>query len=191
MTITLKFSLLAFISGLLLPVTTLHAGTASQDVKFKATFYGGGCEISVPAAYQFNNGVPITHDSIVVNSESLEILLNVSNCDGYFMQPKITVSGTKSNMQGTQLFADTSSTSKGYGILLSTAGNTGWSASSNLAQNAVINAKNWPAAGSSTVASLNGDLKLNAKLTCGACTIGPTLYGGNLKSTLTFTIAYQ
>lgn len=191
MTITLKFSLLTFMTGLLLPMAELHAGTASQDVKFLATVYGGGCDISVPPNFKFNNGDPVMRDSVAAGNESLEIPLTISKCDGYFMKPKIMVSGTSSSMQGTQLFADASSSAKGYGILLSTAGNSGWSENTNLAESGVVDAKNWPSGGTNSVIGLNGNLTFNAKLSCGACASNANLNGGILTSTVTFTFAYN
>lgn len=185
------YSLVAIMAGWLLPVTALYAGTASQDVKFTATFIAGSCDITAPSSVAFNNGASVMRDSIAEGKESVNITLNLSNCNGYFLAPNISVSGDTVDIQSKRYFMDSSSTTKGYGILLSTLGNAAWSANSNIAQNKVINAKSWPKEGTEQVTTLNGNLALTAKLVCGSCTAGPNLHGGDFKSTVTFTFKYK
>lgn len=192
MTITSKYSLFAIMAGWLLPVSALYAGTASQDVKLTVIFHSGSCDIRAPSSVSFSNGAPVMRDSIAKNKESVSFNVTIANCSGYLLKPSIKVYGNIVNIEGTPHFMDTDSTAKGYGILLSTLGNTAWSANTNLAQDTrTILAKDWPQVGSDNITTLNGDLTFTAKLACGSCTVGPNLHGGNLKSTVTFTLKYN
>lgn len=194
MTITLKSSLLTVIIGLLLPVAQVQAGSASQDINFTATFYGGSCDVVTPNQVTYNNGDPVSNDTIPNNEQNSAFTLTLSNCTGYFMAPKISVTGDtiKAN-NNEELYADASSTTKGYGVRLSTPGNSVFNANTNTARlgNNLITAKNWPVAGSDNVATLNRPLTFNAVLACGTCVGGANLHGGNLAATVTFTFLYN
>jgi len=190
MTLIYKRSLLTLIIGLLLPASQLQAaGSAKQDIQFTATFYGGSCDITAPATVTYNQGV-VPQDTIPGENVRSDLLLNLSNCQGYFMKPSITVAGETQLINGKTLFANSSSTTMGYGVLLTTSGNTAFAANSNVATNKVITTKTWPAVGSENVASLNGNLLLNAILSCGSCQPA-NVRGGVLTSNLTFTFVYN
>lgn len=191
MTVIYQPYLLTLIIGLLLPTSQLQAaGSIEQDIQFTATFYGGSCDITAPATVTYNQGI-VPQDTIPGEQQRSDLLLNLSNCQGYFMKPSITVAGATQLINGKTLFVNNSSTTTGYGILLTTSGNTAFSANSNLASDKVIAAKTWPADGSDSVSSLNGDLLLNAILSCGSCSPAANLRGGVLTSTITFTFAYN
>lgn len=191
MTVIDKLSWLTAVMGLLLPAFQLQAaGSRQQDIQFTATFYGGSCDISAPATLTYNQGI-VPQDSIPGEQQRSDLQLNLSNCQGYFMKPNITVAGETQLINGKTLFVNSSSTTTGYGILLTTSGNTAFSANNNLASDKVIAASNWPTEGSESVSSLNGNLLLNAILSCGSCLPAADLRGGILTSTLTFTFAYN
>lgn len=191
MTAIYKLSWLTIITGLLLPVSQLQAaGSTRQDILFTATFYGGGCDITAPATVTFNQGI-VPQADIPGEQQRSDVMLNLSNCQGYFMTPSITITGETQPINGKTLFVNSSSTTTGYGILLTTAGNTAFSTNSNLASDKVITTKTWPVNGSDSVASLNGDLLLNAILSCGSCLPATSLRGGVLTSNLTFTFMYN
>ncbi len=188
---TAKFSLFLIITGLFFLVTNVRAGSDSQVINFTATFYGGSCEITAPAELPYNNGVPIPDDTIGGEKQYQSFLLTLTNCEGYFVTPRISVTGNTIIASGISLFADPSSTTKGYGIRLATEGNSRFEANSNTASNNIINAKSLPTGGSDNTNTLNGSLEFNAYLSCGACNQGPDLRGGELKSTVTFKFLYD
>lgn len=191
MTIITKLSWILFTGGLLLPVSlTQAAGRVEQDIQFVATFYGGGCDITAPATVTFNQGI-VAQADIPGEQQRSDVMLNLSNCQGYFMKPNITITGETQSINGKTLFANNNSTTTGYGILLTTAGNTQFSANGDIATNKVITTKTWPETGSDSVGSLNGDLLLNAILSCGSCLPASNLRGGVLTSNLTFTFMYN
>jgi len=191
MTLIYPRFLLTLIIGLLLPASQLQAaGSAERDIQFTAIFYGGSCDITAPATVTYNQGV-VPQDTIPGENQRSDLLLNLSNCQGYFMQPSITVAGETQLINGKTLFVNSGSTTTGYGILLTTSGNTAFSANSNLASNKKLDNRLWPTSGgSSNVESLNGNLLLNAILSCGSCP-SASLRGGVLTSNLTFTFVYN
>lgn len=92
-----------------------------------------------------------------------------------------------------QLYADASSTTKGYGVRLSTPGNTIFNENDNTAKpgNEVITIKGWPSGGTSDAERLNSTLNFNAVLACGTCTAGDNLQNGELIATVTFSFLYD
>lgn len=190
MTPELRISALA--TMLFLSLSAAQAGSNSQVINFNATFYGGSCEVIAPPELPFADGAPVADDSIPGDKRFRQFNVTLSGCKGYFMAPKLSVSGnTITGSGGTLLFADAASTTKGYGIRLATDGNTRFEANSNTAANGLIKAKNWPAAGNDTVATLDGPLEFKGYLSCGTCTPASGLQGGKLKATVTFAFLYD
>lgn len=189
----IKYHILPLITWLLLSYTQIiRAGTLNQTINFNATFYGGTCEITAPGELFFNNGNPINDDDIPGERIFQKFNVMLNGCRGYFMSPKISVSGNTITTSGNmKLFADTTSTTKGYGVRVATEGNTRFNANNNVSVNNIISAKNWPVSGSNDMTKLNGVLEFTGYLSCGSCTPGYTLNGGELKSTVTFSFLYN
>ena len=192
MKINYIYKALAMISGLFSIVfQAALAGSLTQTINFNATFYGGSCEITAPPELPYNNGNPIPDDTITGDRRYRQFNVTLTGCQGYFMTPKISVSGnTIITSDGVRLFADASSTTKGYGVRLATEGNDLFDANSNAADNSIISPKNWPTGGANS-AELNGSLTFRGYLSCGGCTPGADLQGGELKATVTFTFLYN
>nr|WP_314266662.1 fimbrial protein [uncultured Moellerella sp.] len=165
------------------------ADTATTE--FKATIVGGTCDITVPSTVIINNGDPIPSEDISMgNSNEEDFNLILAGCNGYGLTPSITLEGDVVNDSGKDLFVSTTSTTKGYGILLSTLGNLNFKANENLATNKQISAQD--KAWDSTMAStLNGTIPLKASVSCGDCIAGPELQGGELAATVTFKFIYN
>ena len=193
MKINTLYKALALSAGLLpAAFQTAEAGSLTQTINFNATFYGGSCEITAPAQLPYNNGNPIPDNTIAGDQRYRQFSITLAGCQGYFMAPKIAVTGnTITTSDGVKLFADTTSTSKGYGVRLATEGNESFNANSNAAASGAISALNWPEDGAKNAASLNGPLEFRGYLSCGACTPGTELQGGELKATVTFTFLYN
>ncbi|EBW1331273.1 fimbrial-like protein, partial [Salmonella enterica subsp. enterica serovar Enteritidis] len=116
--------------------------------------------------------------------------LTILGCKGYGLTPSITLEGDTDSASGEALFVSPGSTSTGYGILLSTAGNTNFEGSDNLATDKKITAlttKEWNKTFAST---LNGTIPLKATVSCGTCTAN-NLQGGELTASLTFNFFYH
>ncbi len=181
--------------GLLFPIGEVQAAeSASTTVSFSAFFYGGSCEVTVPPTVTYNNGAPLLDTTIPNNQPSSQFPLKLSGCKGYFLTPRIVVKGNTfmaDNQE--QLYADTTSTTRGYGIKLSTLGNTIFNANDNTAKpgNEVITIKTWTSDGTSDVERLNSTLDFNAVLACGTCTEGDNLQNGELIATITFSFLYD
>lgn len=187
-------SFFSAIIGLLLPVGELQAGSASTTVLFSAFFYGGSCEITVPSTVTYNNGAPLSDDVISNNQQNSQFTLTLSGCQGYFLIPKIAVKGNSFTADNNeQLYADASSTTKGYGVRLSTPGNTIFNPNDNTAKsgNEVISIKTWPSDGTNDVERLNSSLDFNAVLACGTCMTSDNLQNGELIATVTFSFLYD
>ncbi|WP_143970745.1 fimbrial protein [Morganella morganii] len=186
------YKVLALTAGLLPGAfQTAEAGSLNQGINFNATFYGGSCEITAPAQLPYNNGNPVPDDTIPGDKRYRQFSITLSGCQGYFMAPKIGITGNIiTTSDGVKLFADPSSTTKGYGVRLATEGNARYNANSNAADNGVISTKSWPEGGNSAPL-LNGSLEFRGYLSCGACTPGPELQGGELKATVTYTFLYN
>ena len=185
-------NILAITITLLSSIKSMAANTISQTINFNAIFYGGTCEISAPAELSFNNGKPIFDNEIPGEGYFQKFYISLANCQGYFMAPKISVTGnTITTNDGARLFSDSVSTTKGYGVRLITNGNANFNANTNIAANSIISAKNWPTLGSDDMNKLNGPLELTGYLSCGACTPSAGLQNGELKATVTFTFLYN
>lgn len=186
------YKMLTLTTGLL-PVffQIAMAESISQSIDFQATFYGGSCEIKAPPELPYNNDGPIPDNTIPGDARFRQSYIELIGCQGYFLKPKIQVTGnTITTSDGTKLYADASSTTKGYGVRLSIEGNTNFNSNNNTAENNIISTKNWPANGGNAE-SLNGLLVFKGYLSCGACTAGPNLQNGQLKATVTFNFLYN
>ncbi|HGN1706720.1 TPA: fimbrial-like protein [Providencia rettgeri] len=167
------------------------AESISQSIDFQATFYGGSCEIKAPPQLPYNQGNAIPDDTIPGDARFRQSSIQLIGCQGYFLKPRIQVTGnTITTSDGTKLYADASSTSKGYGVRLSIEGNNSFNPNSNTAENNIISVKSWPTNGGNP-ASLNGWLTFKGYLSCGACTPGPDLQNGELIATVTFNFLYD
>lgn len=189
-----KLSLFSVIVGLLLPAGGLQAGSASTTVLFSAFFYGGSCDVTVPGTVTYNNGAPLPYDEIPGNKQTSQFALTLSGCHGYFLAPKIAVKGNAFIADNNEsLYADASSTAKGYGIRLSTPGNAIFNANDNTAKpgSEVITIRTWPSNGTSDTERLNSTLNFDAVLACGTCTAGDNLQNGELTATVTFSFLYD
>lgn len=183
-------SFFSMMVGLLFPLGELQAGSDSTTVSFSAFFYSRGCEISAPAELPYNNGAPIPDDTIRGDASFRQFYVTLANCQGYFMTPKITVTGnTITTSDGVKLFADATSTTKGYGVRLSTLGNKVFNANDNTAENNEISAKGWDTSKEGKL--VNGPLEFKAYLSCGTCTAGNNLQNGELIATVTFSFVYD
>ncbi|MDK3109890.1 fimbrial-like protein [Providencia rettgeri] len=168
-------------------------GSASAaTVNFSAQIaYEGACEITVTPTITFNNGQAILPSQIEAKADVTKQTFNLilANCKGIKVTPKIIVSGNVNSTYGQDLFLDSGSTAVGYGILLSTAGNTTFQANSNLATNKQISAvKSWNV--NTNLATINGTLPLSAALTCANCTAADRV-GGKLNASVTFDFQYE
>ena len=162
----------------------------SAKTTFNASIVGGGCQITAPPTVAIHNGDLIPAEDITTTSDISETFdLTILGCKGYGLTPSITIEGDTDNTSGKDLFVGTGSTSTGYGILLSTAGNTNFDSSENLATDKKITAKTkeWNKTSAST---LNGTLPLKAMVSCGDCTAND-LQGGELTASVTFNFFYN
>lgn len=173
-----------------LSITSPVFAATSANTTITANIVGGSCDIAAPATVSIMDGELISAASITPTSDISDTFdLTLSGCKGFGLTPSISIVGDADNDSGTLLFVSSSSTSKGYGILLSTTGNTNFSASTNLAttKNIAAVTKTWDSTMAST---LNGTIPLKAVVSCGTCTAS-TLQGGVLNASLTFNFVYQ
>lgn len=179
---------------LLLPIVVSLAGfnqnvfAAETTTTISAHIVGGSCNISVPATVPF--GEVQAADITSTSDISKPFDLTLTDCEGYGLTPSITVSGDVDQTSGTDLFLTAATTtSKGYGILLSTNGNTNFDKNDNLATNNVIKAlgNDW---NTKMAKTLNGKIPLKAVLSCGDC-VANTLQGGELSAAITFNFVYK
>ncbi|CAG9406666.1 fimbrial protein [Providencia alcalifaciens] len=184
--------------SLLIP-TALYAVSLGQSAmaatsattKISASIVGGGCQITAPPTVSIRNGDLIPAEDITTTSDISETFdITILGCKGYGLTPSITIEGDTDSASGEDLFVSTGSTSTGYGILLSTAGNTNFEGSDNLATDKKITAlatKEWDKTFAST---LDGKVPLKATVSCGTCTAND-LQGGELTASLTFNFFYN
>lgn len=184
--------------SLLIP-TALYAVSMGQSAMaatstpttFYANIVGGGCEITAPPTVSIRNGDPIPAEDITTTSDISETFdLTIFGCKGYGLTPSITVEGDTNDASGKDLFVGAGSTSTGYGILLSTDGNSNFDKSDNLATDKKITAlasKDWSKILANT---LDGTLPLKATVSCGSCTDN-NLQGGELTASVTFNFFYN
>lgn len=163
----------------------------SATTTFNASIVGGGCQITAPPTVAIHNGDLIPAEDITTTSDISETFdLTILGCKGYGLTPSITVEGDTNNASGKDLFVGTGSTSTGYGILLSTDGNSNFNQSDNLATDKKITAlatKEWNKTFANT---LDGTLPLKATVSCGTCTAN-NLQGGELTASVTFNFFYN
>ncbi|WP_369308788.1 fimbrial protein [Providencia rettgeri] len=169
--------------------SAMAATTATT--KISASIVGGGCQISAPPTVAIRNGDLIPAEDITETSDISETFdLTIADCKGYGLTPSITIEGDTDNTSGKALFVSAGSTSTGYGILLSTEGNTNFNENKNLATDKKITAlatKEWSKTFAST---LDGTIPLKATVSCGSCT-ADDLQGGELTASLTFNFFYN
>lgn len=192
-----KFNKIAVVSalfGLGALMMSLNAGAATTaSTEFSATIaFEGACDISAPSTVVFNNGndvLPSEIESGVAAAEK-RFDITLANCTGINVTPKITITGQSNNTTGETLFLDAAtSDATGYGILLSTTGNTNFKENKNLASNKNISVNdNWDL--TTRLSALNGTIPIIAKISCGTCETEGRL-GGTLKSNMTFEFAYD
>lgn len=167
------------------------AGSDSAVINFSAVFVGGSCDIRASVAeVVFGGGDLIEPADIVSSPPQASFDLTLSNCSGYGLTPKITVTGESTTLFGAALFrsAMPESASDGYGILLSTTGNNSFSANTNLAADKVITAAKWDT--DTQLSGLDTTLPVTAVLTCGDCSYSGRR-SGDLIASVTFDFVYD
>ncbi|MEM7863060.1 fimbrial-like protein [Morganella morganii] len=188
--VKLAFSL--FIPAMIFIISIQKAQAAtSASTEFKATIVGGSCDISAPATVPINKGVVIPSEDIIGGNSPVEVFeLTLSNCKGYGLTPVITLEGDVDSTSGIPLFLANTSSTKGFGILVTFDGNSNFKENKNLAKDKKITASN--KAWSTTIASvLNGTIPLNASVSCGNCATEAEIQGGELKANITFNFSYN
>jgi predicted nuclease of predicted toxin-antitoxin system len=179
------------LSALMMSLSAGAATTASTE--FSATIaFEGACDISAPPTVVFNNGNDVLPSEIESGAGTAEKTFDITlaNCTGVNVTPKITIAGESNITTGETLFLDTAaSDTTGYGILLSTTGNTNFQDNANLAAEKRISViEDWDL--ETNLSALNGTIPMVAKISCGDCTTEERL-GGALKSNVTFEFAYD
>lgn len=179
------------LSALMMSLSAGAATTASTE--FSATIaFEGACDISVLPTVVFNNGNDVLPSDIESGTAAAEKTFDITlaNCTGVNVTPKITIAGESNITTGETLFLDTAaSDATGYGILLSTTGNTNFQDNTNLAAEKRISViEDWDL--ETNLTALNGTIPMLAKISCGDCAADGRL-GGTLKSNVTFEFAYD
>lgn len=169
------------------------AKAAPVQINFSAEYFQGTCEISVShPVIAFNNGANISTSQVKNGTAKQEkFTLDFIDCDSKGLThytPKIKVTGESKTLGGRHLYVNSaSSTTKGYGFLLSTEGNTYFKKNTNVAETGLINA-NWVA--ESPLSILNKTkIPFMATISCGNCS--GELQAGKLHSTVTFQFLYD
>ncbi|WP_447885636.1 fimbrial protein [Serratia fonticola] len=183
-----RFLFTLVFAGLLLGlVSNAGAGSAGTTVNFAAKLVGGTCQIAVDrTTIAFT---PVS--SSVVKGAGVDgidpqlLTLSFSDCAGWGLTPKIQVSGTTITA-GIPLFRNVNAASdysQGYGVKLVQQGQA--TAISSLDKLTVGSAN-------AQLSALNSQsLTFEARLSCGSCTPGPGLSGGNMNATVTFQFIYE
>lgn len=180
------------LSALMMSLSAGAAQTASTE--FSATIaFEGACDITAPTQVEFNNGNDVLPSDIESGAATAikTFDLTLAGCKGIGLTPKITVAGQSNAATGETLFLDsgTASGATGYGILLSTVGNTNFKANPNLAATKTISASDdWDVL--TNITALDGTIPMTAKISCGDCEAEGRL-GGALKSNVTFEFKYD
>ncbi|MGY2798982.1 type 1 fimbria pilin [Ewingella americana] len=189
----LKKSIYSYLLPMIFSITVANTSLAatSASTEFKATVVGGSCDITAPATVSINKGAVISSEDIIAGRSPVEgFNLTLSGCKGYGLTPAIALEGKVEDISGTKLFIANTSTTKGYGVLLTFDGNTNFKPNNNLAANKKLTStdKNW----SNTMAStLNGDILLKAAVSCGSCKVDSDIQGGELQTNVTFDFVYN
>lgn len=183
---------LFLVAGLLGMNTVGYAGSASSVFNFFATFVGGTCNISAPTSVPFNGGNALLAADIVqsVAATNETFNLTLSGCAGWGLTPSIKVSGQTTSAFGPPLYLNPPGAmgANGYGLLLSTSGNSTFAPNDNLAKNPTILVKNWAA--HTDLASVGTSLPMTAQLSCGRCS-STERRGGAFSATVTFDFVYE
>lgn len=183
---------LFLVAGLLGMNTVGYAGSASSVFNFSVMFVGGTCDISAPASVPFNGGNALLAADIVqgVAATTETFQLTLSQCAGWGLTPSIKVSGQTTSEFGPPLYLNPPGAmdANGYGLLLSTAGNSTFAPNANLAETPTILANNW--ATTTDLASVATSLPMTAQLSCGTCN-SPGRHGGAFSATVTFDFVYE
>lgn len=177
--------------------TSALAGTASATFNFAATFVGGGCEISVPPALQFNGGDTLTFADIRAASEegtpktTVKFDVTLKNCAGWGLTPKITVTGNRSNIFGNYLFHNGLGPKEpyGFGVFLRTAGNRTFAAVTSLGYTPNIVTRDWTP--DMDLSDIDPVLPMHAVIRCGTCSDNVDYRGGEFKARVTFDFVYD
>lgn len=195
-----KLYLSCCIGGLLIfTCSPLFAGTTSGTLNFTAEFIGGGCDISVPATIQFNDGNPLLSSDLEAATEagtpktSASFNITLSKCAGWGLIPKINVTGEKTTAFGSTLFRAASALgpldSDGYGVYLRTEGNSSFKQNVNLGhRGAILPADNWLK--SNELKNIDTSIPLFAVLRCGDC-LYQERHGGRFIATVMFEFLYE
>lgn len=186
-----KFRSIAVLFSLSILVINTNAQAAQTE--FSANIaYEGSCEISYPATLTFNNGEAISPSDIETKNAAAKQTFNLTltECQGSGLTPQITVVGESNTDTGEALFLDaTSSTAKGYGILLQNDATAVFKESTNLAtQKSILVSDDW--AKNTNIATINGTIPMTALLTCGNCKMDGRV-GGEIKASVTFEFQYD
>lgn len=190
-------ALLSIFGGILATSLSFNALSNEITVNFQALYTAPTCTIGAPASVSFNqgqyiSGIPATAiqaDNIQNNFE-----LSFTDCSSPSLPavPKITVSGNTITANGIKLFSDNTDADGetiGYGVKLSTPGNTLFSGISNLAESGIITATS-----GTLVSTLNNQkLPIKAVLTCGTdnCSSSASNRGGSFTANVIFRLSYE
>lgn len=169
----------------------IAATASSGTTNFTVTFGGGTCAMSASVSeIIFGGGELIAPSEIVNNPPQANFQLSLSQCSGLGLTPKIKISGQSTTLFGPALFRSPvpESASDGYGILLSTSGNTSFNANQNLAETKLITAKNWSS--NNQLSDIDASIPLTATLTCGNCNYSGRR-SGDLIASVTFDFVYD
>lgn len=176
------------LSGILFALTTpAYAGSSSTTVNFSATLVGGSCQISVDrSSITFS---PVSSSTVIaagVDGIDPQLFsMSFSGCDGWGLTPKVQIKGNTFT-SGIPLFRNdnaASDYSQGYGVKLVQQGQT--TAIENMDKLVV-------GTSDQQLNTLNGQvLNFEARLSCGNCTAGPSLKGGNMNATVTLQFIYE
>lgn len=189
----IRKSVFSFLLPVMMSMTASNYAIAatSASTEFKATIVGGACDISVPATVSVNKGAVIPSEDIILGNSPVESFdLTLSGCKGYGLTPVITLEGDVDKTFGKPLFLTNTSSTKGYGILLTFDGNSNFKASTNLAADLKLSAvdKTWS---TTNISVLNGTIPLKAAVSCGNCATDADIQGGELKANVTFNFEYN
>ncbi|WP_127960190.1 fimbrial protein [Serratia microhaemolytica] len=179
----------AITAGILLAISAgaQAAGSAAATVNFSASLVGATCDVNVDRA---NIAFGSVSSTVIIPAGTAGIdpqlfVLSFSNCASSGVIPKIRITGPTIT-SGIPLFRNSSADpnySQGYGIRLVQQGQN--TVLGNLDEIAL-------AAASDPITDLySNPLTLEARLSCGNCTAGPTLHGGALTATVTFQFVYE
>lgn len=176
--------------------TPALAGTDSAVFNFTATFVGGGCEISVPEAFQFNNGDILTfadiREATKDGTPKTTINFNVilKNCSGWGLTPKITVTGNKTTEFGSTLFRESGPKAPyGFGVYMRTEGNRTFSPNMDLGETPTIEPIEWSK--NDDLSEIDTVLPIRAVIRCGDCRDDVNYRGGDFKAVVTFNFVYD